>query len=256
MEQFETNKDEDKIERLKKQIDFIGKLKYTMPTNNIEYYTEGSRNRELEYFAFNFKPQTSKHFISDFVNLFSNSSVFEIKWLGISSGHKAYLNLFASIQHELKKVRQSNLLLCIDEGDLYLHPKWQIEFFDKLLTVLPIIFSGRVQLVLTSHSPFLLSDLPKQCVTILDSEFDGSTLNGVDLKINTFGGNLYDLYSEPFFLGNKRTSDFAYNKIKTLIDKVEAKEFSRQDKRELQKISNILGDEIIKFRIKKLLTND
>jgi len=160
------------------------------------------------------------------------------------------------LSQELKYTRQTNLFICIDEGDLYLHPMWQIEFFDKLLNVLPTIFSGKIQLVLTSHSPFLLSDLPKQNITILDKSFVNSSQDGIDLKTNTFGGNLYDLYSEPFFLENKRTSDFAYKKIKKLIELVESKNLSIYDKADALKLSNIIGDDIIKFKIQKLLTND
>jgi hypothetical protein len=76
------------------------------------------------------------------------------------------------------------------------------------------------------------------------------------MKRNTFGGNLYDLYAEPFFLGQKRTSDFAYNKIKSLITSIESKQISRKDKREFINLANIIGDEVIQFRIKKILEND
>lgn len=256
MERYDTRTGEPKVDKIIKQIDFIKNVKRSIGKMNIEYNSEGSRNRGQEYFTFDFKLRGSNNFINEFISLFGDSSVFDINWLGISSGHKAYLNLFASLYQELKKTRQPYLLLCIDEGDLYLHPKWQIEFFDKLMSVLPIIFSGKVQLILTSHSPFLLSDLPNQNVTILDKTIEGSTIDGVDLMKNTFGGNLYDLYSEPFFLGNKRISDFAYNKIKSLIDTVEGKEFIKQDKIELQKLVAILGDEVLQFRIKKLLNDD
>ncbi|HUM51647.1 MAG TPA: AAA family ATPase [Chitinophagales bacterium] len=256
LERDEKKESESQFEKIRKQIDFLKKLKFNTNELNIEYNTEGARNRSLEYFTFNYKSRYSKSFINDYIVLFGQSNVFDINWIGISSGHKAYLNLFASLYQELRYTRQSNLLLCIDEGDLYLHPMWQIEFFDKLLTVLPTIFSGNIQLLLTSHSPFLLSDLPKQNITILDKSITGSSLDGIELKINTFGGNLYDLYSEPFFLGQKRTSDFAYNKIKSLITSVESKQISRKDKREFMNLANIIGDEVIQFRIKKILEND
>ena len=244
------------FEKIKKQIEFIKNTKDYISNLEIEYNSEGLRNRWQESFTFNFKPNTSNDFINGFVSLFADNGIFDIKWLGISSGHKAYLNLFASLHKELKKARQSHLLLCIDEGDLYLHPKWQIEFFDKLLNILPIIYSGKVQLILTSHSPFLLSDLPKQNITILDKGEEGLTLDGVKLSTNTFGGNLYNLYSEPFFLGNKRMSDFAYNKIKNLIDVAENKTFGEHERTELIKASKLIGDEIIKFRLKELLNDD
>jgi predicted ATPase len=250
---------ESKYEKFRNQIEFIRKLKFTVKELNkdleISNVVEGSRNRGLDYFILSYKSPKAKKFINEYINLFERSYIFDVNWLGISSGHKAYLNLFASLFHELKHSRQQNLLLCIDEGDLYLHPKWQVEFFDKLISVLPKIFSGNIQLILTSHSPFLLSDLPKQNITILDNSINNST-DGFKLPINTFGGNLYDLYSFPFFLENKRTSDFAYNKIKELIEKVEKQQYSIQEKEELLKLSNILGDEIIQFRINKLLKDD
>lgn len=255
-EKDEIKESDSQLEKLRKQIEFLKRLKISTSELKIEYNTEGARNRGLEYFTFNYKSRYSKGFINEYITLFGQSSVFDINWIGISSGHKAYLNLFASLYQELRYTRQNNLFLCIDEGDLYLHPMWQIEFFDKLLNVLPNIFSGNIQLLLTSHSPFLLSDLPKQNITILDKTITGYSLDGIDLKINTFGGNLYDLYSEPFFLGQKRTSDFAYNKIKGLISSVENNQYTRIDKSEFISLANIIGDEIIQFRLKKMLEND
>lgn len=238
------------------QLEFLKDLKFLFSNLNIEATNENSRNRIAENFIIDYSSKSSIKIINDFIRLFESSNYIDVNWLGISSGHKAYLNLFSSIFEEIRNSRTQNLLLCIDEGDLYLHPKWQIEFFSKLITVLPKIYSGSTQLVLTSHSPFLLSDLPKQNITILDDQFLNSTFNGIDLKLNTFGGNLYDLYSEPFFLGNRRTSDFAYDKIKELIESAENKKFSITEKNELLKLSNLVGDEIIQFRINKLLKND
>ena len=90
---------------------------------------------------------------------------------------------------------------------------------------------------------------------VLNNSKNNST-DGFKLPINTFGGNLYDLYSFPFFLENKRTSDFAYKKIKELIEKVENRQYTIKEKKELLKLSNILGDEIIQYRINKLLKDD
>lgn len=241
---------------LNKEIEFIRNLKNSLNSLQLDYNSEGSRNRGLEYFTFTYNSVKAKKLVSDFISLFGQNNIFNIDWLGISSGHKAYINLFASLYQELRYLRQDNLLLCIDEGDLYLHPKWQIEFFDKLINIIPKIYEGKIQLILTSHSPFLLSDLPNQNITILDNSIVGSSLDGTELTMNTFGGNLYDLYSEPFFLGNKRTSDFAYKKIKTLIDFIENKKLTTKDKITVTNMANILGDEIIQFRIKKLLEND
>lgn len=238
------------------QLEFIKNIKHLFSELNIKTANDSSRNRTAENFIVDYSKKRDVNIVNEFIRLFESSNFIDINWLGISSGHKAYLNLFSSIHDEIKNLRTQNLLICIDEGDLYLHPKWQIEFFNKLITVLPKIYFGNIQLILTSHSPFLLSDLPKQNITILDETFSNSTLDGVDLKLNTFGGNLYDLYSEPFFLGNKRTSDFAYSKIKNLIEKVESNEYTKSEKIELEKLLMIIGDEIIQYRLKNILGND
>lgn len=240
--------------KLKKQLNYLKDLKIRFSNAIPEYRSEGIR-RSIEYFAFDYSNK-NRNRVNQFFTLFEDNNYIEINWIGISSGHKAYLNLFASLYQELRQTKLNNLLLCIDEGDLYLHPKWQVEFFDKLLSVLPAIFEGKIQLILTSHSPFLLSDLPKQNITILDKEHKGYTFNGTELSINTFGGNLYDLYSEPFFLANKRTSDFAFKKISQVIDDVETKKLTKKEKLEILKIADLLGDEILQFKIKKILRDD
>lgn len=256
LEHEEKRETESEFDQIRKRIDFLRSIKVSTKELDIEYSAEGLRNKGLEYFTLNYQSRYEKEFISEFVSLFGKSNIFDINWIGISSGHKAYLNLFASLYQELRYTRHNHLLLCIDEGDLYLHPIWQIEFFEKLLNVLPIIYSGHTQLILTSHSPFLLSDLPKQNITILDQSIAGCSLDGIDLKINTFGANLYDLYAEPFFLGQKRTSDFAHKKIKKLITSLKSRKQKDENLRDYKTLVNIIGDEVIQFNIKKLLEND
>lgn len=214
--------------RLKKEIESLVKsskslldLKYFFDNLKVDFVTEGSHSRKISYFVFDHKKIRSSEGRA-FYELFRNQKLFQIDWVGISSGHKAYLNIFSLLNFELKKIRSSNLLLCIDEGDLYLHPQWQIEFFEKIITVLPELYKSNIQLILTSHSPFLLSDLPKQNLTIIDGELEEmSAINGTDLKKQTFAGNIYNLYSEPFFLQDNRTSLFAKKKIEKLIRKIE-----------------------------------
>lgn len=239
--------------RFQEKIIFIQNLKSYASELDLEFVSEGARSTSLEYFAFSFQSGISRRFILEYTRLFDKSGIFDIDWLGISSGSKAYLNIFSSVYQELGNTRSSEVLLCIDEGDLYLHPQWQVGFFEKLITCIPQLFHGQVQLILTSHSPFLLSDLPRQNITILDSDAENATIDGVELATNTFGGNLYDLYSEPFFLGEKRTSDFAYRKIKEVIERVESGGLTPSERNEIANHLSIYGDEIIQFRLSNYL---
>ena len=238
-----------------RKLDFIHSLKNLFKRIKLRHYTEGSRRNLLKRFILPVNNET-KGFLHELNRLFTNNDYFDIDWLGISSGHKAYLNLFSSIYKELKFARSPYLLLCIDEGDLYLHPKWQLEFFDKLRTIIPQIFPGDIQLVLTSHSPFLLSDLPKQCVTIIDPDSNGNLVDGYQLKLNTFAGNIYDLYSNPFFLGDNRISAFATNKLEKVFEILSMNDKSGKDTKLAKSIIDLIGDEMISFQLNNKIKND
>lgn len=227
--------------------DYLSSLKY-------EYDVEGSRLTEVEYFAFDYGDPNFREFSSVFIGMLDFSRYFEMDWIGLSSGHKAYLNLFSSIFDELRRNRHKNILLCIDEGDLYLHPKWQVEFLSRLVYAIPKMCTGNVQLVLTSHSPFLVSDLPNHALVVLDKDRPLSQTDGTLLGINTFGGNLYRLYSTPFFLQEKRISDFAYSKISEWIAMIENSDLTKKQAKYLEEFLDLIGDDVIRSKLKKELS--
>lgn len=239
--------------RFKEQLESLYLLKETIFLLNINFETEGKRGKLTEHFSFKFDEKADK--VLRYLAILDNSMFFSVGWLGISSGHKAYLNLFSLIYEEVRRLKRNNLLICIDEGDLYLHPKWQIEFFSKLMNVLPKIYDGNIQVILTSHSPFLLSDIPKQCLTILDKKSESSTIDGVSLEKETFAGNIYDLYEAPFFLGNQKKSVFSTNKIKQIMDSLDKNNSSYNDE-DINKLIELIGDDVIRFHLKKRRQND
>lgn len=206
-------------------------------------------------FIIDYNDNRNKDFIDKLVVLFDKEYLVRFAWWGLSSGHTAYLTLFSSIYCELKRTRNDAIVL-IDEGDLYLHPKWQIEFFEKLVTVLPSLSTGSIQLVLTSHSPFLLSDLPSQCITILKAENNRAKSIKIQTKSMTFGANLYELYSDIFFLGGKRTGSFAQKKIEFLLKEIDAPNRSPNIKVEVEYYKKIIGDKIINHNLTEILNHD
>ncbi|CAL2104214.1 putative AbiEii toxin of type IV toxin-antitoxin system [Tenacibaculum sp. 190130A14a] len=251
------NRERKELSSFKKRLQLLFEIEDKLLRVDFEYKTEGSRNRTQEYFLFDYTPKT-KEVVVKYIELFEKSKMFDVNWLGVSSGHKAYLNIFSLIYHELKRIKRPNLLLCIDEGDLYLHPQWQIEFFDKLVSVLPEIFKDNIQIILTSHSPFLLSDLPKQNITIISPNKEIQTLNGNELKTETFAGNIYSLYEEPFFLDKQRISLFAKKKIDEIFEELENKNtlILKDNHEVIKRKIELIGDEVIRFHLMKRLEND
>ena len=89
----------------------------------------------------------------------------------LSSGEKSVLILVADIARRLCLLNPSSEnplhgqgIVLIDEIDLHLHPKWQRAIIEKLQNIFP-----NVQWVMTTHSPFVLQDVSKDSVLILEN---------------------------------------------------------------------------------------
>jgi predicted ATP-dependent endonuclease of OLD family len=109
---------------------------------------------------------------------------------------------------ELNK-EKNNSILVIDECELFLHPRWQKKFI-LFLTNLLENNNYSQQLIISSHSPFILSDLPKENVIFLE--------NGKqkDVDLNPFGANIHTLLSHGFFMPDGLMGEFAKEKIKEI----------------------------------------
>lgn len=193
-------------------------------------------------------------FLTGYLDAITNQSLsYSVEWAGISSGHKAYLNLFANFYSVASKIREDNVLICIDEGDLYFHPKWQTEFLYKLINILPKILQKKCQIFLTTHSPFLVSDLPKSNLIFVQktSEDNLSIISNENIEGETFGGNIGELYLDAFFMQGSLISRFATDKIQNIIDKIRMQkgQINSDDRTLISKI----GDDLIKTQLEKLI---
>ena len=123
----------------------------------------------------------------DYVNVQSG-----IKYLDLSSGEKSLLRIWAYIESKMQSIDKRNFLFLFDELDIEIHPQWQKEIIKYILQILKNQPEKQFHIVITSHSPFLLSDIPKENVIFLE--------NGkqVDPNIETFGANIHTLLSHGF----------------------------------------------------------
>lgn len=147
-----------------------------------------------------------------------------------SSGQQNLLNFYSRffwaknvIIEDEKDTRfgffKERIVIFIDEGEIALHPEWQRLFFNKAISFLSKLFEDRqIQLILTTHSPFVLSDIPKNNVLFLDRDFNGKTIiSNINLE-NTFGANITDLLADSFFMNDGLIGEFSKNKIQDVID--------------------------------------
>jgi predicted ATP-binding protein involved in virulence len=81
----------------------------------------------------------------------------------------------------LEAARETAGVVLIDEVDMHLHPRWQQLILGQLQEAFP-----RVQFVVTTHSPQVLTTVPAECIRVLATEVDEQTgKNHIVIKLVT-----------------------------------------------------------------------
>lgn len=122
-----------------------------------------------------------------------------------------------SIPTNGRRVRYGNLCMVLDEVEICFHPDYQRTFIKRFLDTITSMQLNRgigIHVIITTHSPFLLSDIPLANILSLE---DGESKN-MSLR-NTFCANVYDLLNNPFFM-HQFMGDFASGKLDKLIEEV------------------------------------
>jgi len=146
---------------------------------------------------------------------------FKFDWRGLSTGEYNMLNTFAKLysiqtnEEMWKKLKGSEqVLLLIDEADATLHPSWQAQYVSFLISFANVLFKGTpLQIILTTHSPILLSDFTRFNTINLSTQ--GNVLDFKEYK-KTFGQNIYTLFTDVLYLQQPR-GEF----VKSIIERVE-----------------------------------
>lgn len=147
----------------------------------------------------------------------------------------------------------------IDEGDLYFHPEWQKRYFSGLLNYVKFLFPrNKVQIIITTHSPFIASDLPKQNLIFLkqDAEELCQVANN-DIQFETFGSNIHELFTNSFFLADSLMGEFARTRIAELIQELNSvelisrEEFANNYKNRIE----IVGEPFIQAKLFELVAS-
>lgn len=178
----------------------------------------------------------------------------------LSSGEKAFLNMCGRFYSLLNKIdlngKADNLIFLLDEPEVGFHPEWSRNIVSFLIGVLSQMFpSKNIQIFLTSHSPFVAGDLPKENVIFLIN--NGGNCKIEDHRIETFGANIYSLFRSGFFL-ESTFGEFARNKIQWAIKMIEENKFKDLDikiQNEINYVIDSIGDSLIKNKIQSMIND-
>lgn len=184
---------------------------------------------------------------------------------GLSTGEFNFLKLFSKIaelthrdangrcyivNNITRKVKCKNVFLFFDEVDLSLHPEWQRQYVDWLLQFINTYFeSCTVQILITTHSPIMLSDFPDNNVFYLWKEGEKCYAEKKDIK--TFGSNIHTLFMDSFFLNDNGTMGaYAEKKINAIAR--DLKKGRIIESKNVLKIIDSIGDDILRNKLRQM----
>ena len=147
-----------------------------------------------------------------------------------------------------------DLIFLFDEPEIALHPRWQKNYINEFYTLL-MKMERNYHFIFSSHSPFLLSDLPKQNVIFLEKdEKTGNCINATNkVDLNPFGANIHTLLSHGFFMKDGLMGEFAKSKINEVINFLNGNKSLITTNDEAQNLINIIGEPVIKKQLQKML---
>lgn len=154
-----------------------------------------------------------------------NNDKGEFPFAQLSSGERQMVYTTSTVLYHIRninsielssyRVKYRHINLIMDEIELYYHPEYQKRFVKHLLDSLASMSFKDIRsinVILITHSPFILSDIPKQNVLFLK---DGRPYN--EMQENTFGANIHSLLQNGFFMEDGTIGDFAKERINCMF---------------------------------------
>jgi predicted ATPase len=178
----------------------------------------------------------------------------------LSHGERTIFGELLSVYYYSLHSKNNNLLFLFDEPDISLHPEWQRKYLSEVIPLLNKI-DRKYHFIFTSHSPFLLSDIPKQNIIFLDTykkDEDDNQEEGnckvVDGLSQTFGANIHTLLSDSFFMDDGLMGEFAKGKINEIIKNLKDKDYSpsEQEKKQVYLTIESIGEPFLKQKLSKM----
>lgn len=139
------------------------------------------------------------------------SELFSVQFENLSDGEIVYFNTFSSIFMEIRKASKDgrDCVLVLDEPDLNLHPEWCRRFIDDCITLVNNYSDVNIQFIIATHSPYMISDVPKENVFSLEVK---EKMVEIKRAEKSFAANIIDILSDTFFL-DYSIGEFARKKI-------------------------------------------
>ena len=193
----------------------------------------------------------------------------------LSSGEKQRIYSLSSLIYHLKNIDSAHenpntgsttksraliqyeyVNIIFDEIELYYHPEFQQSFIQDILMVIRsanLKFIKGINFIFVTHSPFILSDIPKDAIMYLKLDNDTSVQQLSSGK-SSFAANIHDLLATSFFLSGGLMGKFASEKVMEVINWCNTKGFKEKAEYYRQLIE-LIDEPIIKVKLSEMFAD-
>lgn len=192
----------------------------------------------------------------------------------ISQGENNIVTLFSKIKYELQRnINISQLhsyspldnitpcyLFLIDEVESGMHIEWSRNFISQLITIIDDLAfkckdqtqeNVKLQLIMTTHSPFIVSDVLNNSIIEL-SKKDANSIVVEKTHNSSFAQNFQRIISDEFFM-DKFCGEYALQKVQRIIDIIrDNNKISAEEQNRIEALIEEIGEPIVRNKIKQM----
>lgn len=166
--------------------------------------------------------------------------ILRTEFTSMSTGEKVFIGMFAGMITNMSDMDNNSIgIICLDEPDNFLHPEWSRTFLNSFIKYLKNC-NGKYQVIITSHSPMMTSDLLKRDIWCLNGE-------GV-IEQSQIGwmSNIHNVYQDVFYL-KSTFGELGKNRLKEMvIDRLNMEEQQDLCYEKILELTNEVCDPILK----------
>lgn len=246
--------EEEKKDFINSLVNFLNYLEQFIHEYRIKEYSDsiGSRIVELGYGEKNFDNRIEfEKLYLDYEKLEKNaclSAIYEF-YYNMSTGEINILKVMSYVKWLQLNSSQGTCQLVVDELESGMHLEWSrtlINFLVNYINEINKIEGMNFQLIFTTHSPYMLSDIKPGNVIMLEKNQATGYSEGKVLQ-NTFAKNIQEIMKENLI--DNIYGDFALAKINSMIERLNGEEEQEGNEEELLKEIHLISEPILRNKL-------
>jgi predicted ATPase len=185
----------------------------------------------------------------------------------LSSGERQFVYTVSTIVYHIKnllsiqqsnRIRYRNINIVLDEVEICFHPEYQRQFISQLIELIERLNLTRncsYNILIVTHSPFILSDVPKSNILYLEEgrQFEDEKM------IDPFAANINDILYQSFFLSGGFIGEHAKKiineAVEVLVKTAADKKVNKNtiwDQSKLKQLIDMIGEPLLKDNLADL----